>query len=139
MGFDAGHIRPLAVAVMRRGDKVLAMKCFDYKKNEIFYRLIGGGIEFGERAADTVVREWQEELGIGIKVTKCLGVDESIFIYEGRQGHEIVFFFEAEPVNPAVCEGTFKFNEDGLQDTEVVWADINGKEPIYPEGYRKFI
>lgn len=51
MPFDASRIRPLAVALVRRADgAVLAVKCYDKVKREYFYRALGGGIEFGERA-----------------------------------------------------------------------------------------
>lgn len=139
MGFDKQHIRPLAVGILRKGNKVLSLKGFDHKKGQTFYRLLGGGIEFGERAETTVVREFKEELDINVKVVRHLGVDENIFIYEGCSGHEIAFFFEVELVNPDDAQKQFVFVEDELRNNEVVWAEIDGKDPIYPQGFRRFI
>lgn len=139
MGFANHQIRPLAVALLRQGNKLLALDCFDTVKQQRFYRLLGGGIEFGEKAEETVVREFREELGLAVKVTKRLGVDESIFIYEGKQGHEIVFFFEAEFVNPEDYDKEFHLLEKELAKNRVIWVEINDENRIYPEAFRKFI
>lgn len=138
MGFDAAHIRPLSVAVVRRGNQVLAMKAFDYKKGCVFYRLPGGGIEFGEKAEEAVCREWKEELGAELKIIRRLGVEESIFVYEGQKGHEIVFFFEAE-LEESDYRRPFVMLEKGFEKTEIVWVDLDDQELIYPEAFRKFI
>ena len=41
-------IRPLAIALIFHEDRLLVMECFDNVKQEIFYRPLGGGIEFSE-------------------------------------------------------------------------------------------
>lgn len=139
MGFSSYQIRPLATAVLRLGNKILAMECFDSVKQQVFYRLLGGGIEFGEKAEETVVREFQEELGLQVKITKRLGVEENIFTYEGKEGHEIVFFFEAEFINPADYLREFYLQEKELKKNRVVWVDLADDMRIYPEGFREFI
>lgn len=139
MGFSNHKIRPLAVALIRQENKVLAQECFDKVKRQVFYRLLGGGIEFGERAEETIVREFEEELGLQIKVNQCLGVDESIFIYEGKKGHEIVFFFEAEFVDPKNYLRELNLLEKEQEGNKVIWIEINDENQIYPEAFRKFI
>ena len=51
-------IRPLSVAVIRKGRSFLAIPGYDTKKKKHFYRLPGGGIEFGERADEALKREF---------------------------------------------------------------------------------
>jgi ADP-ribose pyrophosphatase YjhB (NUDIX family) len=57
---------------------------------------LGGGIGFGERSRDALLREIREEIGAEVEKLELVGVLENIFIYEGAQGHEIVFVYDAE-------------------------------------------
>ena len=45
-------IRPLALCIFLHQNKILVAEGYDPKKNQIFYRPLGGGIEFGERSND---------------------------------------------------------------------------------------
>lgn len=60
-----------------------------------YHRAVGGGIEFGERAAQTLVRELDEEYGLRIVVGDRLGLVENLFTVGGVAGHEIVVVHEA--------------------------------------------
>ena len=63
---------------------------FDSVKKEIYYRPLGGGIEFGEYGIDAIQREFQEELGVDLNNLKYLFTMENIFTLNGNRGHEIV-------------------------------------------------
>ena len=78
------RIRPLALCVFRRGDKIFVSQGYNSRKDQTFFRPIGGKIEFGERAAEAVAREVQEEIGAEIADLKYLGTLENIFTYEGK-------------------------------------------------------
>ena len=92
-------IRPLVVAVIKKEDKILVMPGYDKVKNEHFYRLPGGGIEFGETSEDALKREFREEIGAEIKIIKQIGISENIFTYEGKKGHEIVMSLYLDDYN----------------------------------------
>ncbi len=79
-----------------------------------FLRLIGGGIEFGERAEDAGRREWMEELGAELADVRLLDVLEDFLEHAGRVGHEIVFLFEASLAN---------FDRFARDEIELVEAD----------------
>ncbi|MBR1649112.1 MAG: GNAT family N-acetyltransferase [Alphaproteobacteria bacterium] len=90
-----GKIRPLAVAVIKKQDRLLVIPGYDEIKKEKFYRLPGGGIEFGETSFQALQREIKEEIGAEAVILKQLGIAENIFTFNGQQGHEIVIAYEA--------------------------------------------
>jgi NADH pyrophosphatase NudC (nudix superfamily) len=61
------QIRPLAICVFRREDRILVAEGFDPVKQEHFYRPLGGGIEFGENSVETISREIREEINAEIR------------------------------------------------------------------------
>jgi ADP-ribose pyrophosphatase YjhB (NUDIX family) len=97
-------IRPIALAVVRRGDDLLVYEGYDPVKDERFYRLLGGGVEFGETAAEAVHRELIEELGAELSNVQLLAVQENIFQFAGRPHHEIAFLFTADLVDRSFYE-----------------------------------
>ena len=70
---------------------LLLSEGYDDVKDQTFYRGLGGEIEFGEAAADALVREFHEELGRAVEVRASLGVVENRFTLLGAPGHEVIF------------------------------------------------
>lgn len=93
---DTTRIRPIAVCLFVHENRILVSEGFDLVKQNYYFRPLGGGIEYGESSHDAVVREIREELSAEIENVRLLGVIENIFVYNGEQGHEIVFVFDAE-------------------------------------------
>lgn len=90
------HVRAVAVCLLRDGNRILVSGGYDSSARQHFRRPLGGEIEFGERSRDAVSRELREELGVEVEGLRLLGVLENIFLHEGRQGHEVVFVYDAE-------------------------------------------
>lgn len=139
MPFDNENIRVLALAAIKNGDKFLAGLCEDKLKGIKFYRFIGGGVDFGEHARETLKREFLEELGIDIEVKEQIGVLENIFVYNGNKGHEVIFVFNAEFKDKSLYEKEeFEMLEDDKY-LKITWADISSENVIFPEGIDKIL
>jgi 8-oxo-dGTP pyrophosphatase MutT (NUDIX family) len=132
-------IRPLAIGIFRRDDRILVCEGYDPIKDQTFYRPLGGGIEFGERGAETVVRELREEIGAEMIHPRYLGTLENLFTYNGKPGHEIVLVFAGDLTDPALYErDAWIGHEDGGEEFRVVWKPLTdfaaGRALLYPDG-----
>jgi 8-oxo-dGTP pyrophosphatase MutT (NUDIX family) len=135
--------RAIAIAVIRRGDEILVSAVPDPMKNVTGWRPPGGGIEFGERGAETVVREIEEELGTRVEDPRYLGTVENIFTYLGVQGHQLVRVYEVHFADAQLYEkdGFDCVEANGVRFT-CVWkpiAEFGDKVPLYPDGLLELI
>jgi ADP-ribose pyrophosphatase YjhB (NUDIX family) len=133
------RIRVLAIGVFREGDRVLVARGVDPVSGEPFHRPLGGGVEFGERAADALRREIVEELGGAIQDVRLLGVLENLFEYEGLPRHEIAFVFDARFSDPTwYGRGELPVTEAGSEWEPARWISIkafaSGGERLVPDG-----
>lgn len=112
---DKERIRPIVVCLFRKGDRILVSEGFDSSKGDHYCRPLGGGIEFGESSRDALRREIQEEVGAEVESLELLGVLENIFTFEGAQGHEVVFVYDAEFKDKSLYErGELPMREEGI-------------------------
>jgi len=132
-------IRPLAICVFSRGNKILAAEGYDPLKKQTFYRPLGGGIEFGERSEETIHRELMEEIGAEVSDLRYLGTLENIFVFDGNQGHEIVQVYDGELKDPGLYEqAEIEGREANHELIRAVWKGLDefgaGKSILYPDG-----
>lgn len=129
-----------ALAIIRRptDGSLLVGEAADPATGMVFHRGLGGTVEFGERAAQTVARELMEEIDIEVTVGTLLGVLENHFRFDDRRGHEIVFVYEADFIDQNAYErNRFEFLD--LTDTAgpaptVIWRPAGATPPLYPSG-----
>ncbi len=115
------RIRALAICILREGDRLLLHEGVDPVRGIRFGRPLGGGIEFGEHSRDAVVREIREELGAEITDVELLGIMESIYVYEGAPGHEIVFVYSGRFVDESLYERASLTVTEGKRQFEAYW------------------
>ena len=96
---DIQRIRPISICLFGYDNKILVSECFDSEKQDYFCRPLGGGIEFGESSQEAMLREISEEIGVEVENLNLIEIIENIFVYEGKQGHQIVFVYDAEFVD----------------------------------------
>jgi 8-oxo-dGTP pyrophosphatase MutT (NUDIX family) len=131
-------IRPTALALIFDGDRLLVSEGFDGAKRERFYRLLGGGIDFGETGAEAVAREVGEEIGARVASAEYIATLENIFVYLGAPGHEIARVYAVALADPAAYADDEIPRLDETRAERTVWmpvrAFVSGAERLYPDG-----
>jgi ADP-ribose pyrophosphatase YjhB (NUDIX family) len=132
-------IRTKVICVFKHNNQILVGDCIDPTKNQLFYCPAGGGVEFGETTADAIKREIKEELNAEITDIELLGVLENLFTFDGQQGHEIVFVYDAKFMDQSFYSNkNLKGTESNGMRFNAIWInldDINeNTPPIYPDG-----
>lgn len=125
-----------AMLIVRNDDKLLFSRGFDTVKKEAFLRPLGGHVEFGETGAETIRREMLEEVDCDALNIRFVSVVENIFIYNGKQGHEIILMYEGKLANETLREREKFLFKEGRREVEAGWyskADVeNERLSIYP-------
>ena len=128
------RVRALALGIVRNADKILLSEGYDPSTKKLFYRPLGGSVEFQELAKDAVVREFKEELGVVVVEPVMLGFLENIFIYDGEPGHELVIVFEVKLQDAALYQRASFARLD--REGRAVWRSLAElqRAPLYPTG-----
>jgi len=89
-------IRVLALGLIRDGDRLFISQGYDSIKKETFYRVLGGGVDFGEYSRDALQREFKEEIETELTNIKYLGCMENIFMFNGEERHELIQLYKCD-------------------------------------------
>ena len=139
-----GIIRALVICIFQKDDSILVAEGYDPVKGEYFYRPIGGGIEYGEKSAEALIREVREEIDTEISNLTYIGTVENIFTFNGEVGHEIVQVYDADFVDSIFyTEALFEGKEDDGSIFKIMRLPIsrfqNGELRLVPEGLLNLI
>lgn len=96
------RLRLRAAAIICRGGQVLLHRA----QGDAFWALPGGGIEPGESAAQAVVREMHEELGVQVLPGALACVVENFFTHAGVAYHETGLYLHTEPAPGSLLDET---------------------------------
>lgn len=131
-------IRPIAICLLHHQGRIFVLQGFDPVKESYFYRPLGGGIDFGETGAETVVREFREETGHEVTDIRYLTTLENIFTYKGRQAHEIVLLYAGRFVDESLYQRQEVLcQEDSGKPFRALWVPLqdfrSGHKRLVPE------
>lgn len=143
MPFSEDRIRILSLGIVKHDDRILMSQGFDPAKQQNFYRALGGGVNFGETSREALIREFQEEIQAEITNIKYLGCLENIFVFNDKQGHEIIQIYQCDFVEPRFYQTQIiRFQEAEKQKT-ALWLDIgqckSGQLRVVPEQFLEYI
>ena len=138
------QIRVITICIIRKGDAILVFEDVDKVTNQIYYRPLGGGIEFGEPAAKALIREFREELDAEIINLRYIETLENIFISDGEAGHQIVMIYKGDFADESFYnKDVIIGQEDNGQSFKALWMPIKDfqehKFPLYPDGLRALL
>lgn len=140
-----GKLRAIALAaIVRPSDgALLVQRGYDASKMQVFYRPLGGGVEFGETSEEAVRREMVEELGASVRPVRKLGTIESIFTHNGVRGHEIAIVWLVDFVDRSLyLEDTLPYRE-GDHQSEAQWVHPFSLKaqgiPLFPDGLTELL
>jgi ADP-ribose pyrophosphatase YjhB (NUDIX family) len=109
----------------------------------LFYRPIGGTIEFGERSDETLLREYMEELGVEIIIKRYLTCIENIYKIHEKVGHEITQLYLAEFKDKNLHKKAIFTVREAERITYAKWIQkedvVTGKKILYPEGLSELL
>ncbi|NIA26007.1 MAG: NUDIX domain-containing protein [Gammaproteobacteria bacterium] len=137
-----GYIRVKAICVFRNDGWLLAIDDFDPTKQQRFWVPVGGRVEFGETSNGAIRREVAEELSAEITDLGLLGVLENLFIFDGDDGHEIVFVYDARFVDESIYIREQVTVVEGDKTLIARWIDPVSPArgwPLYPEGLAELL
>ncbi len=116
--------------------------------NDTAYAFPGGHVAFGETHAETLVREFCEEMGASLTVGELKWIGELFFPWGDRKCTQICLYYDAE-VRGIPSSGSFAGRDPGM---EFFWIPLEevGKLEVYPveaakllakynDGVQKFI
>ncbi len=133
------QIRPITICIIRKGDSILVFEDRDKITKQIFYRPLGGGIEYGEHSHAALLREFHEEINAELINLRYLQTLENIFVCDGERGHEIVIVYDGDLADKTFYhKEVIIVQEDNGEKLKALWMPLadfrEEKFPLYPDG-----
>lgn len=141
--YQSNQIRVLALGLIRDGDRIFISEGYDPVKEQTFYRVLGGGVDFGETSDEALKREFQEEIQAELTNIKYLGCLENLFTFNGNPGHELLQLYQCDFVDPKFYQLEELVFAEGDRKKKALWLDINrftsGELRIVPERFLEYL
>ena len=129
-------IRPRVrvAGILIEDDRILLIE--HTKNNKKYWLVPGGGVDWGESAAEALIREFKEETGLDIEVEKFLFISETIA--PDKQKHVINLYFKIKKAEN--YSNIMKLGEEKiLTDLRFIPEDEIKNIKLYPNIKEKLI
>lgn len=129
-------VRVIAIGLAWCDGRLLVAEVRDDAGRLVGHRPLGGGVAFGERWRDALIREFREEVGVAVTIRGDPTVLENLFRHEGAVGHEIVFAADVMlPPDALPGPGPHRLHENDGTPFAARWVDPAALDaPLLPEG-----
>ena len=138
------RIRPIALGLIEHEGHVFVSQGEDSLTGEVFYRFLGGGIDFGETSQAALAREFVEEIQAELTAIEYITCLDHIFVYNGKPKHELIQLFRAQFVDSKFfqLQETFRFVE-GKRVDQAQWIEtsrvLSGEYRLVPESCHQYL
>ncbi|MEN1939172.1 NUDIX hydrolase [Paenibacillus sp. 102] len=133
--------RSKAFGIVLHNERILVQEYIT--ESGTYYRPLGGSIEFGEKSAETVIREFKEELGTQVEVRDYLECLENIFYVDKEIGHEIIQLYSLRFVDTSLYEIEILVIRDAEPNAYAKWLPVTAfleqEKILYPNGLMNFL
>ena len=116
------RVRTRACGILTLGESILLVKHKGIGESEVLWAPPGGAVLFGESISEGLIREFQEETGLQIRVKDLINVNEFI----KTPFHAIELFFRVEKMNGKLKTGIdpeLKLDEQIITEVQFVTFD----------------
>lgn len=136
---QANRIRPIVLAVIVHAGRLLVAEFCHPDTGQLFYRPLGGTIEFGETGEQALRRELREELSAEVSEPEFLFVMDNIFTFREIPAHELVLVYRVDFLDPGLAQqGDLLAHEDTGESMPARWLPPGHfhpqLRPLYPVG-----
>jgi ADP-ribose pyrophosphatase YjhB (NUDIX family) len=122
MGENMGRI-VRCQAVIFKGNKILVLRQYNYKRKEEYWMLPGGGLEEGETEKDCIIREMKEETNLDVEVNGILFDEPG----NGKDVYQRYITFLCLPI-PGSVESIGRETVSYRKILELVWISLSDEE-----------
>lgn len=125
------------MCLFTKDGKTLGAIGYDDIKKQEHFRIIGGSLDFDERAEEGIRREVREELHCDIENLELVDVIENLYTYNGQKGHDIIFLYKGDLSDRSLYEkDKIVIDEEEYASFEAKWVPVedilSGKTILYP-------
>ena len=97
-----GKLRVRSNGILIEDNSILLVNLRSPITDTLIWTAPGGGVEFGETTQEAVIREFEEETGLLVRVHQLLHINELI----EAQFHAVEFYYKVEKVSGMLKKGS---------------------------------